>query len=370
VPAAVLALVLALVLTGCDDRAAGPGRWRAAPVPAGPSGQSGPSGLSGPSGSPAVTLAFAGDVHFVASDGGVPNRTGELLADPPTAFGPVAGVLAAADLAMLNLETAVTNGGAPEPKSFRFRAPPAAFEAVRAAGVDLVSLANNHALDYGREGLADTLAHAADAGVAVVGAGEDAAAAYAPWVAEVSGVRVAYLGLSQVGELWGSWRAGEERAGIAYAMDARRALAAVRAAGAAADLVVVYLHWGEEGAGCPGDRMRDLAAELAGAGADLVVGTHAHVLLGGGWLGRTYVQYGLGNFLWWRDDRFSNDTGVLWVTLRGAEIETVELRPALISRRTGQPIPATGAERDRIAGAYAALRGCTGLTGEPPARAP
>lgn len=333
------------------------------PPPPSPPLSPSPSEVADPP--PEITLAFAGDVHFPEDDGGVPNRTGALLADPATAFGPVAEVLSAADVAMLNLETAVTERGTPEPKSFLFRAPPAAFEAVRAAGVDVVSLANNHALDYGREGLADTLAHGAEAGVPVVGAGEDAAAAYAPWVAEVSGVRVAYLGFSQVWELWESWRAGEREAGLAYAMDVELAVAAVRAAREAADVVVVYVHWGEEGNECPVGEMTELARELVAAGADLLVGTHAHLMLGGGWLDDAYVQYGLGNFLWWRDHRFSNDTGVLWVTLRGPEIESVELRPAVISERTGQPIPAKGNEADRITRKYADLRACTGLAERP-----
>jgi poly-gamma-glutamate capsule biosynthesis protein CapA/YwtB (metallophosphatase superfamily) len=318
-----------------------------------------------PTGPPEITLAFAGDVHFVDADEGVPNRTGQLLDDPASAFGPVAAVLSAADVAMLNLETAVTTGGTPEPKAFVFRAPPAAFDAVRAAGVDLVSLANNHALDYGREGLADTLAHAAAAGVPVVGAGADAATAYAPHIVEVSGVRIAYVGLSQVLDLWESWRAEEVRSGLAYALDAERALDAVRAAESAADVVVVFMHWGEEGNECPVGEMTGFAEELVAAGADVVTGTHAHLMLGGGWLGRSYVQYGLGNFLWWRDERFSNDTGVLWVRLRGPEVESVELRPAIISRQTGQPIPADGAERDRIRRKYEDLRACTGLAESP-----
>jgi poly-gamma-glutamate synthesis protein (capsule biosynthesis protein) len=175
---------------------------------------------------------------------------------------------------------------------------------------------------------------------------------------------VEYLGLSQVWELWESWQAGEREAGLAYAMDVERALAAVRAARAAAD-VVVYLHWGEEGNACPVGEMTELAEELVAAGAD-AGGTHAHLMLGGGWLDGAYVQYGLGNFRWWWDHRFSNDTGVLWVALRGPEIETVELRPAVISERTGQPIPAKGKEADRITRKYTDLRACTGLA-EPPA---
>src|SRR5205085_2443240 len=88
-----------------------------------------------------VTLAFAGDVHFM-------DRTAQLLIDPSHAFGPIAGTLAAADVAMVNLETSVTERGTPEPKQFHFRAPASAFDAIKAAGVDLVTIANNHSLDY------------------------------------------------------------------------------------------------------------------------------------------------------------------------------------------------------------------------------
>jgi poly-gamma-glutamate capsule biosynthesis protein CapA/YwtB (metallophosphatase superfamily) len=319
-----------------------------------------------PDGPPEITLAFGGDVHFVEYDGGVPNRTWRLLDDPDTAFGPVAELFHDADLSMINLETAVTIGGTPEPKTFLFRAPPEAFDAVRAAGIDVVSLANNHALDYGRDGLADTLAYAEAAGVAVVGAVEDADAAYAPWVVEVKGVRVAVLGFSQVWELWERWRATGQRSGIAYAMDGDRALRAVRTARQEADVVVVYMHWGQEGNPCPIAEMEDFAVAAARAGADIVVGTHAHQLLGDGWLGQTYVHYGLGNFLWWRDDRFSNDTGVLWITLQGDQVESAELRPAVISRQTGQPIPVTGEEADGVLRQVADLRECTNLADAPP----
>jgi poly-gamma-glutamate capsule biosynthesis protein CapA/YwtB (metallophosphatase superfamily) len=319
-----------------------------------------------PTGPPVITLAFGGDVHFVETDGGVPNRTWALLDDPATAFGPVSELFHSADVSVINLETAVTTGGTPEPKTFLFRAPPVTYDAVREAGIDLVSLANNHALDYGRDGLADTMAHARERGVDVVGAGEDAAAAYAPWVREIDGVRIAVLGFNQVWELWESWRALDDRSGIAYAMDTDRALAAVRSTVETADFVAVYMHWGLEleGHQCPTEEMQNFAGMLADEGVDLIVGTHAHHLLGDGWLGDTYVQYGLGNFLWWRDDRFSNDTGVLWVTLRGSEIESVELLPAMISRETGQPIPVSGEEADRILRDYEALRDCTGLAAE------
>jgi poly-gamma-glutamate synthesis protein (capsule biosynthesis protein) len=301
-----------------------------------------------------MTLAFAGDVHFAG-------RTLGLLDDPDSAFGPVSRVLSAADVAVVNLETAVTEGGTPEPKQFHFRAPASAYQAVRAAGIDAVSLANNHALDYGRDGLADTLRHAAQANMPVVGAGPDAKAAYSPWVTGVNGVRVAVLGLSQISELAERWEARDRVSGIAMGHDRARAARAVRAAKRRADVVIVFLHWGQEGNQCPTDRMKRLAKTLARAGATAVIGTHAHLLQGDGWLGNTYVAYGLGNFLWWRDGAFSNDTGVVRLTLRGSKLADTEFVPARISG-TGQPLPVRGTQARRINDKFAGLRACTGLS--------
>ncbi len=131
-----------------------------------------------------------------------------------------------------------------------------------------------------------------------------------------------------------------------------------------AEVVVVYVHWGEEGNPCPLGLQRTLAQRLAAAGADAVVGTHAHLLLGGGWLGPTYVAYGLGNFVWWRDNAYSNDTGVLTLTFRGRRVVAATLVPAEIDGR-GVPVPATGAEASRILAKWEMVRGCAGLAGTP-----
>jgi poly-gamma-glutamate synthesis protein (capsule biosynthesis protein) len=266
---------------------------------------------------------------------------------------------------MVNLETAVTVRGTEEPKRFHFRAPPAAYDAVKAAGIDVVSIANNHALDYGRVGLADTLSYAAKAGVPAVGAGSNADEAYRAWVTEVKGVKVAFLGLSQIYELSTSWAATDDRSGIAMGFNTSRSVAAVKAAKNVADVVVVYLHWGQEYNECPIAIQKSLARKLADAGATMIIGTHAHVLQGDGWLDGTFVSYGLSNFLWWYNDAASNDTGVAVVTLRGARIVSTEFVPAYIDRVTGQPIPSTGSQATRIAKKHAALRDCTGLADSP-----
>lgn len=309
-----------------------------------------------PAAEPTVTLAFAGDVHFTG-------RTRSLLDDPGTAFGPIAQTLAAADLAMVNLESAITERGREEPKQFHFRAPPVALDALTAAGIDVASLANNHAVDYGPVGLEDTLAAARSGRLPVVGVGPDAAAAYAPYRTSVRGVSLAFFGVSQVPDrTYNAWTATDGSPGIASTADQQRLIDGVRAASEAGDVTVVYVHWGIEGDACPTEDMRDLARALADAGADIVVGTHAHLLLGAGWLGAgpAYVAYGLGNFLWWRSQAFSDDTGVLTLTVQGGGVVAAEFTPALI-QEDGRPQPVTGPSVADLVSAFGALRDCTTL---------
>lgn len=327
---------------------------RLLPVPSVPSV---PSVASPSASSPtSFVLAVAGDVHFTG-------RTAPLLRDPATAIGPLAPVLQGADVALLNLETAVTGRGTPEPKEFHFRAPPSAYAAVRAAGVDAVSLANNHVLDYGQVGLADTLDAATAAGMPVFGAGRDARAAYAPWVTTVRGTRVAVLGFSQITTLAETWGAKDDRPGVALSFDVARVRAAVAAARSQADVVVAFNHWGPEGDGCPSQRQKDFLAILVQAGVDIVLGAHAHVLQGAGWSGRTFVAYGMGNFVWYGTSR-STETGVLLLTIRGRDVLGWDLVPAVVSA-TGQPVPVTGVAAERVEARFAGLRGCAGLSAGP-----
>jgi len=325
---------------------------RATPRQAGLAGTRGHAGLAGNG----ITLAFAGDVNFAG-------RTARLLADPATAFGPVAAVLRSADFAAVNLETAITTRGTPQPKTFHFRAPPAAFTALRYAGIDLVTMANNHALDYGPVGLADTLTAARAARFPYVGIGASAAAAWAPYVTTIKGVRIAVVGVSQVAELASSWVATPSRGGEANAIDLRRTLAAVRSARRLASIVIVFMHWGTEGQACPDQAQLYLAHRLGAAGASIIVGAHAHMLQGSGWLGHTFVAYGLGNFLWW-ERSYSTASGVLELTVRLHAALTARFIPAVVSG-TGQPVPDRGAAARQAAAHYASLRACAELASRP-----
>jgi hypothetical protein len=312
-----------------------------------------------PTGEP-VTLAFGGDVHF---EGAIGSR---LAADPGTTFGPIAGVLRRADLAVVNLETAVTDGGTPAPKEFTFRAPPSAFTALKGAGVDVASMANNHGMDFGVAGLRDSLAAARAARFPVIGIGRDAAEAFRPYRVTVKGQRIAVIGATQVldSSLAAAWSAGGAgKPGLASAYDEGRLLAAVRAARAEADTLVVDLHWGSELVRCPIQRQRALAAKLVAAGADVVVGSHAHILLGGGFLRGAYVHYGLGNFVFYSRGGVTAQSGVLLLTMRGRAVGNARWVPAVING--GIPIPLEGAAATRAVASWRSLRGCTGLSAKP-----
>jgi poly-gamma-glutamate synthesis protein (capsule biosynthesis protein) len=306
------------------------------------------------SGSP-VTFAFGGDVHF---EGVLATK---LAARPSTMLAPIAPVLRRADVAVVNLETAVTNGGSASAKTFVFRTPPAAFAALRGAGVDVASMANNHGMDYGEAGLRDSLAAARRHRFPVVGIGRSDREAYAPYRRTVAGQRIAVLGATQVldDHLIDAWTAGPGKPGLASAKEVPRLLRAVREARRSSDTVVVFLHWGVELERCPTPTQRLLARQLVSAGADVVVGGHAHRLQGTGRLGQALVSYGLGNFVWYGTSELSTQTGVLLVTVTGRRVDGYRWVPARI--RDGVPRPLAGAERASQIAAWRSLRGCTGL---------
>lgn len=307
-----------------------------------------------------LTLAFAGDVHFTG------RTAGRLTVDP--ALGPMSAQLAAADFSMVNLESAITTRGTPQAKIYHFRTSPAALTALHDSGVDAVTMANNHAVDYGPQGLADSVAAKHASPIPVIGIGANQAEAYRPYTETVHGVRLAVLAASQVYDITNSdFRAGPATPGIASALDRPRLLAAVRAAKAHADVVVVYLHWGIEGESCPVADQKSIAADLSAAGATAVVGTHAHVMLGSGMLGPTYVAYGFGNFLWYGSSPYphSDDTGVTTITVtRAGKVTGARFTPGTVGG-DGVPQPQTGAAAAGITDRYGQLRRCSGLTAPP-----
>jgi poly-gamma-glutamate synthesis protein (capsule biosynthesis protein) len=318
----------------------------------------------------AVTFAFAGDAHFVdqwdteggAVYTGVPVLADRVKSDPTSLLAPIAPILSRADLAMVNLETAITERGEPVAgKAFHFRSPPESFMALKAAGVDVVNMANNHALDYGPIGMEDTFDAIAASELSVVGIGHNATEAYRPYRTVINGQRIAIFGAVDWLEpaLVSRWTATDNQPGLAFSIDRTRLVSAVAAVRPEVDTLVAFLHWGTEETHCASPEQQSLAQALLGAGADIVVGSHAHRVFGAGHVGPSLVGYGLGNFVYWREDGESGRSGVLLVTATGRHIEAYSWVPARITH--GIPVPETSGTAAEDIAEWARRRACSGL---------
>ena len=305
----------------------------------------------------AVTLAFAGDTNFN-------NQLGALRSSPGTVLSAIAPTLSAADVTMLNLEAALGTGGSPQPKKFTFQVPAQAIDAVKAAGVDVVTMANNHGMDFGPVGFADSLRIERESGFPILGIGADDTEAYTPWVTEAKGQRIGFIGANDIFDdnLRSAWTAAPGHPGLASAEEAHQERLAqeVRTLRPEVDTLVVFLHYGTETQLCPNARQKELVELLTGAGADIVVGSHPHRLQGVGYHGQQFVAYSLGNFAFQANSPEGAATGVLTVTATGRRIDGYTWTPAVI--RNSIPHPLTGTAADAAQATMTQRQQCAGLT--------
>jgi hypothetical protein len=331
-----------------------------------------PARVEGPRGSrPSATvrLSFGGDVMFE-------EQLRELLDQPQTGLASIAEATSAADFTMVNLESAITTGGRRDPKEledadnrYHFRTSTAALTALEAAGVDAVSVANNHGADFGAEGLSDTLLAKSSSSLPILGVGRNRTEAFAPHRVTLKGQKFAFFAAdaSFLESTEPYWQAGSS-AGLAAARGAGRSvlLAAVAREAAAGAAAVVYLHWGMENSTTVTADQKALAQALARAGAAVVVGTHTHRLQGGGWLGSTYVAYGLGNFIWYHGR--GGATGLLDLTLTDGRVVDDGLRPAQIPAAGGVPSFLSGDSAAQAVMDWRSLGRGSGLSAKAPRR--
>lgn len=341
--------------TAASTPGAGPGAAGPASQPAGqpasqpadqkatePASQAAIDAASGPPVAAAgrrVTVMAVGDVLF----GRYADRETYLPVAVPghdEPFADVAPVLRRADIALANVESPVLD----EPAKFwvhsrmTFRAGPEALPVLDAAGFDVLSFANNHALNFGAHGLRETLAHVGRTRLRAVGIGLDQAQADGPVLIESGGVRVAVLGRTT----WlNARRLPSKDAAISYVsdrdMEARVAadVRQVRASGVA-DVVIVYLHWGRERSPEPGNHQRWAARAMIDAGADLVIGHHPHVVQSVERHGKGLIAYSLGNFLFDNGYIEQRRSVILEVTLEVADgqarVHQAVLHPVMMER--------------------------------------
>lgn len=298
-----------------------------------------------------ITLDAVGDIMLGRSVGGLIAERG-----PAYPFDRVRPAMAAADIRFGNLELPLTERGTPANKNYVFRAPPSVTEGLVSGGFNLLSISNNHTLDYGTDGLLDTIAALDQAGIPHAGAGAAPEEAHAPAIVTVKGVRIALLAYTNVPNDSGSGFVAESMAvapgkpGIAWgrADAVRRDVAAARSR---ADVVIVSLHSGFEYTPNPNPIQRELARAAVDAGAALVLGGHPHVLQGVEFYRDVPIIYSLGNFIFDLDDDDRRQPGlpsvlsvIFRVKLDARGVRSVSFIPVVIDARDGLPAPVSGAE--------------------------
>lgn len=240
-----------------------------------------------------ICMLFAGDLYLTETlqskyqKNGITEAASEELVNQ----------LRAADLFVLNQEFPFGTTGEPmEEKQFTFRVHPQYISAELDLGVDLVTLANNHILDYGRSPLTETLETLNQAGIAYIGAGANLEEASACKTFSIGGKTIGFLGASRVIPV-GSWNAGAGISGVFTTYDSTQLVEKIKAAKAECDYVIVYVHWGVERSTVPEDYQRQLGKAYIDAGADAVIGSHPHVVQGVEYYQGKPILYSLGNFI-------------------------------------------------------------------------
>ncbi len=262
-------------------------------------------------------------------------------------FERIAPELRKADVTLVNLEAPLTVRGKEfTSKKYRFRVRPSAATALKKAGITTVTLANNHSMDYGAEGLRDTLLQLDKSGIGHVGAGENLAAARKPVVYDIRGAKVAILGYSLTlpQEFW----AGEKRAGTAPLLEklVREDIAAARKQAA---IVIVTTHWGQEGTTRLREYQPRLARLMIDTGADAVIGHHPHILQGVETYKRGIIFYSLGNFAFAHKSRIADRTLLVRLRFNGDK-RSAELLPInILHKDVGfKATPLTGKRADEL----------------------
>ncbi len=253
-------------------------------------------------------------------------------------FAAVAPYIRDADLVYADLECPLSDRYKPPYTGTDFIAPSGTVEGLKACGIDVVSLANNHSTNFGTAAFTDTLDLLRKNGIAYVGGGRNAEEAYRALSLDVKGTRITFLSYNAIA---GSINATSQRPGAAwfdmwpYAADDPEDLAAmqeaVRKAKRESGFVVVGFHWSEEYKRLPNPSMRRVAHAACEAGADMVIGTHPHCIQSLEWYKGSFIAYSLGNFVF--DQMFADHTRqgiILRCRLVGSELTEVELLPYLI----------------------------------------
>lgn len=293
-----------------------------------------------------VTLSFAGDIlfdsHYSVMASLLQNGGNISSGISPE----VIAEMKSADIMMLNNEFPYTSRGTPTAgKQFTFRADPSYVAYLEELGVDIVSLANNHAYDYGEQGFLDTLQTLQDAGIPYVGAGANEEEAVKPVYYIMNNMKIAFVSATQIekGDYPDTKGATTDSPGVFRCWNVEKLLQVVAEAKANSDYVIVYVHWGTENQENTDWAQEEQAPQIAAAGADLIIGDHPHILQKIDVIDGVPIIYSMGNF-WFNSKTI--DTGIVKVTLTEDGLQSFQFIPCLQSGCKTNLL--TGTEKERV----------------------
>ncbi len=254
-----------------------------------------------------IELLFMGDVMM---DSVMADYIQQYGVDYP--WTDVSNITKRADLAIVNLETSVSDRGTTKkPKGFGFRSAPYTLQGLSDSGIDLVSLANNHVKDFGNQAFYDTLVNLDAYHIQYVGAGKNLKDAQHVRIIEKNGIKLGFLSYTSILP-YKDWQATDQTPGVAPLIINQYddLLKNIRETKKSVDLLIVILHWGSEYHNTPNDWQINLAHKIIDNGADIIVGHHPHVLQGIELYKKKPILYSIGNFIFLKKNDNAGKTGI------------------------------------------------------------
>lgn len=245
----------------------------------------------------------------------------------------VSELISSSDYSVFNLETSVSlRGSDTKPSGYGFRSEPFTLEGLKNAGIDMVTLANNHVMDYGREAFSDTLASLDEYGIEHIGAGENLENASAINYQDINGIKVAFIGASEILG-YESNKATEDKSGVFYLNrdDLNDIKKIISVAKKEADKVILVLHWDREYYDYPKDETVKMAHELIDSGADIIIGHHPHVLQGIEYYNDGIIYYSTGNFNFLIRNENASQSALFEIEFNKKEILSSKVYPIKIN---------------------------------------
>jgi poly-gamma-glutamate synthesis protein (capsule biosynthesis protein) len=272
-----------------------------------------------------VVINVVGDVHNER-----PVKTEEIIT--------LKNYLIDGDLNILNLETAITSSTKKEVKKYNFKSDPVLLDMLLKTGFNLFSIANNHSYDYGLNGFKDTLKQLEERNINYVGGGYNKEQSYAGKIIEIKGIKFGILSFAKVNG-GPSSIATETKPGITNGYDEKSTTQAIKNIRSKSDIVIVITHWGEENKSCPRKIEINTAKKWQLAGADIILGSHPHVLQPVILNKNKLIAYSLGNFIFYSNDLSNRETGILKIKITPKKEISYSMNPFIISMQSKIPAP-------------------------------